>query len=72
MKIIRSRRRTISVEIRPDGEVWVRAPYRASRASIARFVRNHEDWILRHRAKVLARAEKAAWEREESWVVTRS
>ena len=59
MRIIRSGRKTISIEIRPDGDVWVRAPRRASRASIDLFVSRHEDWIRRHQARVLARAEAA-------------
>ena len=60
MRIIRSGRKTISIEIRPDGDVWVRAPRRASKASIDLFVSRHEDWIRRHRARVLARAEAAS------------
>ncbi len=56
MRIIRSARKTISIEIRPDGEVWVRAPRRASRASIDLFLETHQDWVRRHQAKALARA----------------
>lgn len=44
-ELVRSRRRTVAIVIRRDGSVEVRAPYRTSKADIARFVRQKESWI---------------------------
>ncbi|MBR2654833.1 MAG: M48 family metallopeptidase [Lachnospiraceae bacterium] len=59
-RVIRSARKTLQVEIRPDGEVLVRAPQRLADAEIRRFVESKAGWIAEHRAKVKARAEQAA------------
>lgn len=45
--IKRSSRKTLALEVKPAG-VLVRAPYRASRAEIDRFVRANRDWIRAH------------------------
>lgn len=42
--IIRSKRKTIGIEITDDG-VLVRAPLRASRRDIESVVAKHSDWI---------------------------
>lgn len=47
-KIIRSDRKTLSVEITRELEVLVRAPRRASIATIERFVNENESWIVSH------------------------
>ncbi|MBQ4108548.1 MAG: M48 family metallopeptidase [Clostridia bacterium] len=44
-EIIRSKRRTVSLQVRRDGSVLVRAPLRASEKAIDEFVLNHENWI---------------------------
>ena len=44
-RIIRSRRKTISLEITGDGEFLVRAPLRAPEEEILRFVADKQDWI---------------------------
>ena len=49
-RIIRSRRRTLGLQVREDGVV-VRAPYLTSEAAIRRFVGAHLDWIARQEAK---------------------
>ena len=59
-RVIRSARKTLQVEIRPDGEVLVRAPQHLADAEIRRFVESKAGWIAEHRAKVKARAEQAA------------
>ena len=41
----RSARKTVSLEIRPDGSLLVRAPLLMSQASIRRFVVAHRDWV---------------------------
>jgi predicted metal-dependent hydrolase len=46
-KVLRSGRRTLSIEIRDNGIV-VRAPYEASDAEIESFVADHSKWILKH------------------------
>lgn len=48
IKIIRSNRKTISIEITSNAEVIVRAPYRVANAEIQRFVNSKMDWILKH------------------------
>ena len=47
-KIIRSNRKSLGLEIKPDGQVIVRAPVRLSEREIQRFVKQHEDWIRKH------------------------
>ena len=49
--VIRSRRRTIALEITRDARVVVRAPLRAGKRDIDRFVAGHSDWIARHLEK---------------------
>lgn len=46
-KVIRSDRKTISVEIGARG-VLVRAPRKASFSDIDKFVSDHEEWIMKH------------------------
>ena len=52
-ELIRSRRKTLAVEIRPDGRLIVRAPLRLPQREIDRFLSDKSDWIRSHRAKVL-------------------
>lgn len=47
-ELIRSRRRTLALEITPDCRVLVRAPMNASQASIHAFVDAHERWLRTH------------------------
>lgn len=47
-KIIRSNRKSLGLEIKPDGQVIVRAPVRLSEREIQRFVKQHEDWLRKH------------------------
>lgn len=49
--VIRSKRKTISLELRPDG-LLVRAPRFATKWQIDRFVKDHELWIEKHREKL--------------------
>ncbi len=57
---IRSRRRTISVEIREDETVLVRAPKWVSRREIDTFVSKNAAWIEKHLEKVRRRNERAS------------
>ena len=47
-ELIRSRRKTLALEITKDCRVLVRAPMRLSKERIDAFVAQHEDWIARH------------------------
>ena len=46
--IIRSDRKTVSIQIKPDGTVVVRAPRRMPTAQIRAFVCSKEAWIEKH------------------------
>ena len=54
--LIRSRRRTISMEIRRDLTVLVRAPLNCPGGEIDRFVQRHENWIVTHLERQQQRA----------------
>ena len=57
--LIRSGRRTVSIEVRAGGGVVVRAPERLSAAEIRAFVESRAEWIERAKVKMAARqAEK--------------
>jgi len=51
-EIVRSNRRTLAVEIKPDGRVVVKAPLRMSGLAIKYFLKEKEDWIERSVEKV--------------------
>lgn len=44
-KLIRSKRKTLSIHVKPDGKVEVRAPLKASKPYIDRFVASKYQWI---------------------------
>ena len=64
VKIIRSARKTLAVEVRPEG-VIVRAPRLLSNRQIERFVQEHRDWIEKKWAKVQEAARKRKEEEEK-------
>ena len=45
--VIRSRRKSISLQVRAGGQVVVRCPLRMKQPQIEAFVRQHQDWIDR-------------------------
>ena len=53
--IIRSSRKTVSLQITPDGEVLVRCPNRMAKREIDRFVQSKADWIEAHLQKIAER-----------------
>ncbi|HIY53383.1 MAG TPA: M48 family metallopeptidase [Candidatus Agathobaculum merdavium] len=55
VELIRSRRRTLGLEVTREGRVIVRVPLRASAASIERFVQEHAEWIQKAQARQRAR-----------------
>ena len=58
VEIIRSNRKTMSLEITKDLKVLVRAPKRLSEARIRRFVSERMDWIVKHMAQMEEKHEK--------------
>ena len=51
-RVIRSNRKTIAIQIMPDGEVVVRAPMRMPTAAIESFVKNKASWIEKQLARL--------------------
>ena len=58
-ELIRSRRKTLALEITKDCRVLVRAPRTLSRERIDAFVAAHQDWIARHLERQRLRAAAA-------------
>lgn len=58
--LIRSRRKTIAIEIDNNARLVVRAPMRAPKYAIDRFIDEKDAWIRKHIAIVKERMEKAA------------
>ncbi len=52
-ELIRSRRKTVALQIADDGHIIVRAPLHASESSIAAFIEKNEKWIAAHTEKAL-------------------
>ena len=53
--LIRSKRKTLSIQIKEDLSLIVRAPLRFSRAKIDQFVEENEAWIVRNTEKMRQR-----------------
>ena len=51
-RLLRSRRKTIAIEITPAGQIIVRAPLRMAQREIQRFVESKEHWISTHLQKI--------------------
>jgi predicted metal-dependent hydrolase len=63
-RLVRSRRKTISLIVEKDGTLTIRAPLRMAEARIHDFMETHADWIVKHQAK--ARAARPFLHRYES------
>ena len=59
VNVIRSRRRTLSVEIGKEGEILVRAPKWATKREINAFLEKNATWIAKHKAMAERRRERA-------------
>ena len=57
--LIKSKRKTLSLEIKQDGSLIVRAPNRTTKREADAFVKKHEEWIVKKRKMVAARREQA-------------
>lgn len=55
IEVRRSRRRSIGLEVRPDGSVILRAPNRLPKRDMVRFLREKEAWLQKCIAEVQAR-----------------
>ena len=55
-QIVRSDRKSIALQLRPDGSLVVRAPRRATDREIEAVVEKHRDWIQRARLRAAASA----------------
>lgn len=53
IEVIHSSRKTMSLQIKPDGSIVVRAPIRLAKREIDRFVEEKSDWIEKHLAQVM-------------------
>ena len=51
-ELVRSRRKSISLQIKSDGRIVVRAPFRLTKYRIDNFVMEHGAWINRQLSKV--------------------
>ena len=58
-KLIRSKRKTLGLELWPEGLV-VRAPLRATKGQIEYFVEQHRQWIRQHQEKLERQKRQAA------------
>ncbi|MBU4305161.1 MAG: M48 family metallopeptidase [Candidatus Omnitrophica bacterium] len=57
-RIVRSRRRTLALEITPDARLIVRAPLSMTDAAIKHFVTRKKVWIRKHQTKARIKHEK--------------
>jgi predicted metal-dependent hydrolase len=53
--LTRSRRKTLTIHVKSDGSVEVRAPLRLAKSEIARFVASKQAWIEKKQAQIAAR-----------------
>ena len=54
----RSKRRTLSLRVSPEAEIFVYAPLRATDEDVEAFIRRHEEWLKKALSRVNARIEK--------------
>lgn len=50
-RLVRSRRKTIALIVRPDGSLEVRAPQGMAEIRIREFVESHADWVRKQKAR---------------------
>ena len=57
-ELVRSKRKTVAIEIKPDGTVVVRAPRLMSKRFIDSFIDEKQNWIETHREQILKRRDE--------------
>ena len=62
---VRSRRKTMALQIKEDGRVIVRTPYFVSRAKVEQFLEERMKWILKNRQEIMDACKKKAVITEE-------
>ena len=60
MKIIRSKRKTFALQIKPHDGLIVRVPLRATKEQIEKFIADNQAWIEKHLKAMEERQEKLA------------
>ena len=64
-KVIRSDRKTLAIQIRPDGSIIVRAPLKLPAKDIQAFVEEKSSWIAKHLQKTESPAERVPFTEAE-------
>ena len=64
-QLIRSDRKTLTLQLTPQGELIVRAPQRMKKTEIDSFVRSKTDWVEKHRKSLSQRPTLPRFTREE-------
>jgi predicted metal-dependent hydrolase len=59
-QLIRSKRKTLALIVKPDGSLLVRAPLRTSKAVIEKFIEKNRQWIEKNQTKALANPSRAS------------
>ncbi len=72
VEVIRSRRRSMALQVRPDGSVLVRAPLRTGTPAIRAFVARHGDWIEKQRLRIASAPPVEKLSEEELSLLRRS
>ena len=71
-KLVRSRRRTVSVSVSREGEVVVRAPLIMPQEAVDAFVAKHAEWIRKNRSRASEAAQKRPKLTEEEIALMRA
>ncbi len=62
-QVIFSDRKSVSIKIKEDASICVRAPYYAPRFQVEAFIESKKDWIYENHQKMVARKEASVIER---------
>ena len=65
IEVIRSKRKTLAIEIRPDMRVVVRAPEKIPQNEIMKFVEEKQNWIKKHLVQMHFKAEEIKKQKKE-------
>ena len=65
IEVIRSKRKTLAIEIRPDMRVVVRAPEKIPQNEIIKFVEEKQNWIKKHLVQMYFKAEEMKKQKKE-------
>ena len=66
-KIVKSKRKTLCLQVTPKGELTVRSPHYVNKGQIHDFVTKHHDWILKALEKHKERENKFPLPTTEEW-----